>query len=420
MMDLLALACQEVGLDMSEEVHEEKENSCDSQEWIMQPPEVEQCQNAWPLHYKEELVKPPDSEIILENHVPVNESYNMAVFTLSGSHTASSSPVTNLYSQRKTNQLSRSRSWKAYEGIQGVPCRNLPDLVTKPRARKVNGVESFHLEVSPSSSPNKDPLDASNPFLQLFRDNNPGQVAFAFYVADCWFSFFDSNILPDHDQFLTQCTRWWVTLPTPYKRGYWTKEMQYKKKMGIGLESKAKSPKRKKEKSKNFSKNASLENGIVESEMSPPKKMKEAFMSFVKMNIANVTKELPGASGGKIKQELSRRWISLSQGEKEKFVEERKHADVISEKKNGQEFVTCPTSIKSEGKYDSKDEIISSIFNQEINEFMTGDENIEKEVNVKQNETQNPTVEISVEDIEKFAINANYYIEEDSFNVLVN
>jgi len=417
MMDLLALACQEVGLDMSEDVHDGKENSCDSQEWIMQPPEVERCQNAWPLHYKEELVKPPDSEIILENQVPANESYNTAVFTLSGSHSSSSSPVTNLYSQRKTNQLSRSRSWKAYEGIQGVPCRNLPDLVTKSRARKVNGVESFHLEVSPSSSPNKDPLDAGNPFLHLFRDNNPGQVAFAFYVADCWFSFCDSNIQPDHDQFLTQCTRWWVTLPTPYKRGYWTKEMQYKKKMGIELESKAKSPKRKKEKPKHFSKNASLENGIVASEMSPPKKMKEAFMIFVKMNIANVTKEMPGASGGKIKQELSRRWISLSQGEKQKFVEERKHADVISEKNNGQEFVT---SIKSEGKYDSKDEIKFSICDQEINEVMTCDENIGKEVNVKLNETQNPTVEISVEDIEKFAINANYYIEEESFNVLVN
>merc|ERR1719357_184728 len=99
-------------------------------------------------------------------------------------------------------------------------------------------------------------------------------------------------------------------------------------------------------------------------------------MIFVKMNIANVTKELPGASGGKIKQELSRRGISLSQGEKEKFVEERKHADVISEKNNGQEFITCSTSIKSDGKYDFKDEVKSSICYQEINEGMTCDENI--------------------------------------------
>jgi len=416
MVDLLALACQEVGLDMTEDMDVDKDISCGSNEWILQPSEDEQCQNAWPLQYKEELINSPDSEVILENHVPEGESYNNAVVTLSGSQPiVYPSPVTNLYSQRKTNQLSRRpRSWKAYEGIQGAPCRNLPDLVTKPKSKKIHGVESFHLEVPPSSSSNKDPLDASNPFLHLFRDHNPGQVAFAFYVADCWFSFSDSNILPDHNQFLTQCTRWWLTLPTPYKRGYWTKEMQYKNKTGLEMEINVKSLKRKKEKPKSLPKNASHENKSVDRGMSPPTKMKEAFMIFVKNNMANVTKEMPGASGREIKYELGRRWISFSEREKEKFINERKNSDVLEENLKDPEFITCQTQIKYDGKYEPKDVMISSTCKQEINEAMTCDENMDKEVKVRLNETPKPTVTITVEEIEKFAINANYYVEEDT------
>jgi len=410
MVDLLALACQEVGLDMTEDIDVEKDESCDSSnERILQD---ERCQNSWPLHYKEELVNSPVSEVILENHDHGSESYNNAVVTSSGSHSVVfPSPVTNLYSQRKTNQLSRrSRSWKPYEGIQGAPCRNLPDLV--PRSKKIHGVESFHLEVSPSSPSNKDPLDASNPFLHLFRDHSPGQVAFAFYVADCWFSFSNTSLLPDHHQFLTQCTRWWVTLPTPYKRGYWTKEMQYKIKMGIEIEIKGK----KKEKLiKNVPKNAFLENKTVESRISPLKNMREAFMIFVKKNMANVTKEMPGATGREIKHELGRRWISLSEREKEKFIIESKHLDSVISEKNLQEqdLITFQTPIKYEEKYDPKDLMIPSTWKQEVNELMTCDENMVKEVKVSQNETPKPTVEITVEEIEKFAINANYYVAED-------
>jgi len=420
MVDLLALACQEVGLDMTEDtIDMDKDKPCGSNEWILHPSEDEQCQNAWPLHYKEELTNSPDSGVIHDNHVPnEGEIYNNAVVTLSGSHpVVSSSPVTNLYSQRKTNQLSRkSRSWKPYEGIQGAPCRNLPDLVTKPKSKKIHGVESFHLEVPPSSSSNQDPLDTSNPFLHLFRNYKPGQVAFAFYVADCWFSFSTSSLLPDLNQFLTQCTRWWVTLPTPYKRGYWTKEMQYKNKMGIEMEVKAKSLKRKTEKPKSLPKNSSYENKSADdSGMSPPTKMKEAFMIFVKKNMANVTMEMPGASGREVKHELSRRWISLSEREKEEFIPERKHSDVISEEHlKEQEFITCQTLIKYEGKYEPKDVMISSTCKQEINEVMTCDETMDKEIKLRLSKTHKPTVEITVEEIEKFAINANYYVEEDT------
>ena len=47
MVDLLALACQEVGIDMVEDMEEEK---CDSEEWMVQSPVDERC---WPSNYKE-------------------------------------------------------------------------------------------------------------------------------------------------------------------------------------------------------------------------------------------------------------------------------------------------------------------------------------------------------------------------------
>merc|ERR1719234_2246496 len=149
--------------------------------------------------------------------------------------------------------------------------------------------------------------------------------------------------------------------------------------------------------------------------MSPSTKMKEAFMIFVKNNMAKVTKEMPGASGKEIKHELSRRWISLSERENEEFIHEREHSDVISEENlKEQEFMTCLTQIKYEEKHDPKDVMISSTCKQEINEVMTCDENIDKKVKVGLSKTSQPTVEITVEEIEKFAINANYYVEEDT------
>ena len=58
--------------------------------------------------------------------------------------------------------------------------------------------------------------------------------------------------------------------------------------------------------------------------------------------------------------------------------------------------------------------MISNTCKQEINKDMTCDENMDKEVKVRINETPKPTVTITVEEIEKFAINANYYVEEDT------
>ena len=371
----------------------------------------ERCVNTWPSKYKEELVN-SSHEVILKNQVLGGDNLkNTEVITL-GSHPVTSSPVTNLYSQRKSNLLSRrSRSSKAYESIQGAPCRNLPDLVSMPQSKKNQREESFHLEVPASS--NKDPLDTSNPFLHLFKDHHPGQVAFAFYVADCWFSFSDSNILPDLGQFLTQCHKWWVTLPTPYKRGYWTKEMQYKNKMGIEMEMKNRSPRRKKmmvlskEKPKIVSQNLSLKSTIIDSKMSSTKNTREAFMIFVRKNMANVTHEMPGASGRKIRHELGKRWNSMDEVEKEKF------ADVISEEnRREEECITGQTQIQYEEKYESKDELKLSPCNLKKIDVMTCDENLDESGTPV--EFHESTVNITVEEIEEFAINANYYIEEDT------
>ena len=89
----------------------------------------------------------------------------------------------------------------------------------------------------------------------------------------------------------------------------------------------------------------------------------------------------------------------MDEVEKEKFATKEILLDVISEEK--EEFITGQTQIKYEEKYDSKDEMKP-----------TCNENIDEEVTHE--ESHKSTVNITVEEVEEFPINANYYIEEDT------
>jgi len=397
MMDILALACQEVGLDIADEKSEETTRES------LPPAGGAISQNVLPVLFNHDLhdtviaqEDATDNRFVSCEENSSNTTESVPYHNSRVNADSYSSPIANLYSQRKTNQLQRSRTSKGDGGIHGVPCRNLS---------KQNIVEKFHLEV-PAYYSNHDPLGSSNPFVHLFRDSKPGQVAFAFYVADCWFSFSETNILPDTDQFLKQCHRWWVTLPTPYRRGYWTKEMQYKNKMGIGI--KGQSPKKRRVMviSNEKPKKAPNTAAVKRKKLSPSKDLREAFANFMDKFRMSVEEKLPGATGRIIRHELGKIWKSLSEEEKEKFFtlpgreskdEEnftvyglKNHDSHISEVKLNQalEGIPCENS------------------NMDVDEVKDFEIIKDDKDNLKSN-----LVSITEEEIKEFAVNSSYYIE---------
>ena len=72
-------------------------------------------------------------------------------------------------------------------------------------------------------------IQPDNPFKYLLADTEPGQVAFAYYVMDCWEREEGGGQYDDQDKFLKQCRKWWAALPTVYRREYWDREQQYRR-----------------------------------------------------------------------------------------------------------------------------------------------------------------------------------------------
>jgi len=232
-MDILALACQEIGLD------EFEFGSSDSHISIVS----EYC----PPSKSHELLDPDTSKVKIKTKTskpclvlhkqlsfdgPVAKKGNRPNFENQLSGRSKSSLVSNLYQQKQANS-SVFRRFLPYQKSQGLPFRNLPELHSNEKCFPSTTLVSDMIEVPNRMS--HDPFVEDNPFISLFdRAVNQGQVAFAFYASDCWLSFKESSHAPIvPEQILQQCEQWWTNLPPPYKRGYWLREYEYKKKLSL-------------------------------------------------------------------------------------------------------------------------------------------------------------------------------------------
>ena len=72
-------------------------------------------------------------------------------------------------------------------------------------------------------------IKPDNPFKHLLADSQPGQVAFAYYVMECWEREEGAGQYDDQDKFLKQCRKWWTAVPTVYRREYWSREQEFRR-----------------------------------------------------------------------------------------------------------------------------------------------------------------------------------------------
>jgi len=238
-MDLVSLACQEVGLDLS----------CD----ILTPDDFDLPEPfAVQLHITEE--ERPDR---LERMIPRQLSYQpegpdnpvdqlQALIQEVGMEPSTSSkehfirsPVQQLLVQRtKPKFFKRSGSSQIGLGIKGAPCRKVPQLLGNSKSNAATPVKEeptgslFEMQVevpSPVSIP------SDNPFKYLLSTSSaqcePGEVAFAYYVQDSWERqrAVGPSRYSEGDSFLEQCRKWWAELPTVFRREYWAREQEYKR-----------------------------------------------------------------------------------------------------------------------------------------------------------------------------------------------
>ena len=216
-IDILALACEEVGINVNsnEAFMEVNSDIIDRVDVSKYPVEVKGKAGSNTIF---------TNECGFESSVSLQFSQN----TTKGK----GSIISTINAQRKTtpNLLSRRNRFSKDENIisNAVPSRNLPDLSSEKTFCSV--VENSENTIRSVFEIKTNPFHDDNPFVYLFKDTRPGQTAFAFYVSDCWYACSESWVLPDDKEFINQCRKWWVNLPTPYRRGYWTREVEYRRK----------------------------------------------------------------------------------------------------------------------------------------------------------------------------------------------
>ena len=144
------------------------------------------------------------------------------------------SPVQQLLSQKMNPKfLKRGRSSQIELGIKGAPCRKLSQLKAtsgSSLADRAPAGSLFQLE-APRLSPVS--IRSDNPFKYLLADTQPGQVAFAYYVMDCWereqADGQSQSQYEDQEKFLAQSRKWWTAVPTVYRREYWAREQEFRR-----------------------------------------------------------------------------------------------------------------------------------------------------------------------------------------------
>ena len=288
-------------------------------------------------------------------------------------------PVQHLRAQSTVPKFHRRpRKSEIVSSIQGAPCRKLPELENTSQKKTPTPISVAESEVVSVQ------VEEDNPFRYLLKDTDQGKIAFAFYVMDCWEQ---QKTLPasgEKEEFVGQCLKWWTDLPTPYRRIYWSKEIEYtKKKKSAKILGRTWLNNNFKEKS-NQDNNVSEGNGKRKfpPECSQPRKvikkevpddvtddvtddveeksqphspafvdctnlddeceleekkaekaplvnvrkgrsfeLLKAFSNFQKVHRENVSKEAPAASKMEVKRELGRRWKLLGEKQKLKYLD---------------------------------------------------------------------------------------------------
>eukprot|EP00092_Neocalanus_flemingeri_P034857 GFUD01037932.1.p1 GENE.GFUD01037932.1~~GFUD01037932.1.p1 ORF type:complete len:491 (+),score=153.59 GFUD01037932.1:55-1527(+) len=453
-MDIVALACQEVGLDLTD--HELTDAAVDeySQDLWRDTTQAawqdDTSQEGWQLQVAEmskegnRRLETRLAEVVMPKQLSFGVDLSNTVFTDQEGKESSVdlqfirpsygiSPVTNLYSQNKSNaKISRrSRPSQMTASIQGAPCRNLPDLPSvNDLSKPVSRSEQYPVLEVPSPLAQPPPVQdhENNPFLHLFQDTRPGQVSFAYYVSDCWASFGGSSGVPDQDQFLKQCEGWWIHLPTPYRRGYWTREVEYYKNRtrqrtwpGQGGDGRVKVMVASK-KNKHHMKTSHVSKEKDESQPSPPKKLMAAFKQFKTKYKSKVMAEMVGATGMEVRRELDKRWKSMSNEKKLQIV--KMESDDKKDKKIG--VHTDKEVVKNEkfgghaneeavnhDNFDINDTCTEQLsedisFNDELNSTL-------EDITTQDNESWG-IINITLDDVDEFAIENKFYIEDECLN----
>jgi len=291
-------------------------------------------------------------------------------------------PVQHLRAQSTVPKFHRRpRKSEIVSSIQGAPCRKLPELESK-QSSKIQNKTPTPISVAESEVVSVQ-VQEDNPFRDLLKDTDQGKIAFAFYVMECWEKQKTLQDAGEKEAFVRQCSKWWTDLPTPYRRIYWSKEIEYTKKKNMShllgrtwvnnnckekskpenavpesSNGKRKSSQECSQPSKSIKKEvveAVPEEEYVEEESLPPppplvdsknianefekeeKRPKEAlllnakkkrsfellkaFSNFQKVHREKVSKEKPGASKLEVKRELGKRWKSLEEKQKIKYLD---------------------------------------------------------------------------------------------------
>ena len=261
-------------------------------------------------------------------------------------------------------------------------------------------------------------VQEDNPFRDLLKDTDQGKIAFAFYVMECWEKQKTLEDAGEKEAFVRQCSKWWTDLPTPYRRIYWSKEIEYTKKKNIShllgrtwvnnnfkekskqenavpeSNGKRKSSQEHSQPRKSIKKEleAVSEEQHVEEEslpLPPPlvdsknianefeleeNKSKEApllnakkkrsfellkaFSNFQKVHREKVSKENPGASKLEVKRELGKRWKSLEEKQKIKYID----SSLISQSSEKKEVIRKGSS---DNNQDNASQIKREVTNDE-------------------------------------------------------
>ena len=284
-------------------------------------------------------------------------------------------PVQHLRAQSTVPKFHRRpRKSEIVSSIQGAPCRKLPELENTSQKKTPTPISVAESEVVSVQ------VKEDNPFRYLLKDTDQGKIAFAFYVMDCWEQQKSLQDAGDKEEFIRQCSKWWTDLPTPYRRIYWSKEIEFTKKKNsakilgrtwLNNNFKEKSnqendasdssggkrksspecsqPRKliKKEDVVDVSEHteqqplpqspASVDPTILDNEFEfeerKPKialvnvkkerssELLKAFSNFQKVYRENVSKENPRASRMEVKRELGRRWKLLGEKQKLKYLD---------------------------------------------------------------------------------------------------
>ena len=288
-------------------------------------------------------------------------------------------PVQHLRAQSAVPKFHRRpRKSEIVSSIQGAPCRKLPELEDSSQKETSTPISVAESELASVK------IKEDNPFRYLLGATDRGKIAFAFYVMDCWEQRkgLNGNDADDKEEFVKQCSKWWTDFPTPYRRIYWSKEIEYSKKKNSakvlgrtwfsnnfeeksseeGIANNKDDGKRKlSPESSQASKIMRMElvsaedeeneenyplhspafvdcNNIVDHKFqlekkilkqAPPKNSKKersfellkAFSNFQKIHREKVTNEIPGVPKIEVKRELGRRWKLLDEKQKIKYLD---------------------------------------------------------------------------------------------------